>query len=108
MVTTNLTTVDVDGEKCFGVTLHLPKTKLMTILAPGVGYIMCGVLNVSEMDKLHPQRGIIAGRVIKVNDYEDMLEAEIESVTVKGYEIGIRSGILGKEALKIMLGYREE
>ncbi len=105
MTSTSLETLEVAGGICYAISVSLPKTKLMTIMVPDVGYIMCGVLNVPAMDELHAERGIIAGRVIRVKSYEDMLKAKIESVTNKGREIGIEVGMPGEEALKKMLDY---
>ncbi len=100
---TSIHIIEVAGGSCFGVTVNLPKTKLMTIVAPDVGYIMCGVLNVPAMDELHGERGIIAGRVIRVKTYEDMLKAKIQMVTDMGRRIGIEVGMTGGEALSKML-----
>lgn len=107
MVGTSITEVYVGDDKCFGITVNLPKTMLMTLVVPDVGYIMCGVLNVPAMDLLHADREIIAGRVIRVKSYDDMLKAKIESITNKGLEIGIIPGMKGEEALKKMLDYKK-
>jgi len=107
LVATSITEIVVGEEKCFGVTVNLPKTTLMTIVVPEVGYIMCGVLNVPAMDLLHSEREIIAGRVIRVKSFEDMLNAEIDSITNKGQEIGIAPGMKGELALQKMIDFKK-
>ena len=107
LVGTSITEIFIGEDRCLGITVNLPKTMLMTIVVPEVGYIMCGVLNVSAMDLLHADREIIAGRVIRVKDFDDMLQAEIESITNKGQEIGISPGMKGEKALKKMIDYKK-
>ena len=107
MTRTSTATLDLAGGTCFAATVNLPKTMLMTIMVPDVGYIMCGVLNVPAMDELHPEREIIAARVTGVRSYDDMLNARIQSVTKKGHKIGIETGMTGKDALGKMLAYRK-
>ena len=41
---------------CSSVEVNYPKTKLLSIIAPEIGYIMCGVLYIEAMDALHPEK----------------------------------------------------
>ena len=107
MTNTSITALQVMGGTCFAITVNLPKTMLMTIMVPDVGYIMCGVLNVPAMDELHPEREIIGARVTGVRSYDDMLKAGIQSVTRRGEKIGIQTGMSGEEALGKMAAYRK-
>lgn len=88
-----------------GIEVNYPKTRLLSIMAPGIGYLMCGVFNVNAMDQLHGEREIIAARVTGVRNFDDLLMAEVMGVTKKASEIGIRPGMTGEEALEKMLEY---
>ncbi len=97
--------IKLDNGYVVGVEVNYPKTKLLSIIAPGIGYIMCGVLYIEAMDELHPEREIIAARITDVRSFEDLLKAEVKEMTKKAAQIGIKQGITGEEALNIMLKY---
>jgi len=62
------------------------------------GFIMCGYLDVSTAEKL----GDVAVRVSGVNTFEDVLNAEVRSITPKAKELGITLGMQAKDALELM------
>jgi len=99
----NIQPIKLRNGYVIGVEVNYPKTKLLSIMAPGVGYIMCGVLNINAMDILHGEREIIAARVTGVKNFSDLLAAEVKEVTRKAAEIGIKPGMTGQTALEKML-----
>lgn len=64
--------VKVDGETAIGITTELPKTRVLA-LATEKGYVMCGIINIPELDRIHPERRIVAARVVGVREVEDLL-----------------------------------
>lgn len=88
-----------------GIEVNFPKTRLLSLMAPEIGYLMCGVLNIEAMDILHGEREIIAVRVTGVRSFEDLLNVEVKEVTNKAEKIGIKKGMSGREAMNTMLKY---
>ncbi|MBS4023208.1 MAG: DUF1805 domain-containing protein [Dethiobacter sp.] len=90
-----------------GIEVTFPKTKLLSLVVPNIGYIMCGVLNTEALDLLHPEREIIAARLTGVRTLPDLLTSEIKEATDKACSIGIKPGMSGEEALNKMIEYGE-
>ncbi|MDF2947744.1 MAG: hypothetical protein K0S51_2423 [Bacillales bacterium] len=91
----------LDGYTFTAVVVKLPKTTLLTV-SNEVGYIMCGALDVKLLNEKLSDRGIIAGRATGVKTIEQLINAPLESVTIKAEQLGIKPGTTGKEALIIM------
>ncbi|GGG26201.1 YunC family protein [Paenibacillus abyssi] len=85
-----------------GVEVKLPKTTLLSV-STDKGYIMCGALDVALLNDRLKERGIIAGRAVGVKTLEELLEAPLESVTIAAEEIGIHVGMIGIDALRLMV-----
>lgn len=90
------------GETVLGVEVKLPKTTLLSI-STDRGYIMCGALDVSLLNDRLSDREIIAGRAVGVRTLEELMEAPLESVTLKAQSMGIVAGMKGSEALRLMI-----
>jgi len=94
--------IAIDGMTATGIEVKLPKTNLVMITT-SKGYIMCGALDVGLLNTRLKDRGIIAGRAIGVRTWEDLLETPLSDVTIEAENLGIRAGMKGKEALKMMM-----
>jgi uncharacterized protein YunC (DUF1805 family) len=97
-----LTPLVIEGKQFNAVTVKLPKTNFMAVTNEK-GYIMCGALDVGLLNEKLKERGIIAGRAVGVRTIEQLLEAPLESVTLKAEELGITVGMKGKDALLKMI-----
>jgi len=62
------------------------------------GYIMCGLLNIDAAEKL----GHAACMVTGVKTAEDARKAEVKACTSKARELGVREGMTGEQALKML------
>ena len=71
----------------FGVNILLIKS--------GHGALGCGYINLAAAEKFGHALAIVSG----VNDYDDMLNAEVKSVSSAAAALGVTAGISGKEAL---------
>lgn len=80
-----------------GIKIHMGNANLLLIKADK-GFIMCGYLNIEVAEKLNDAACVVQG----VKDFDDMLNAKIIKVTTKAKEFGIKEGMLGREALKIL------
>jgi len=94
--------IAIDDKIVTGIEVKLPKTNLVMITTKR-GYIMCGALDVGLLNTRLKERGIIAGRATGVRTWEDLLESPLSDVTIEAENLGIRAGMKGKDALKLML-----
>lgn len=90
--------LEIGNRTFLAVSVKLPKTNLLVITSD-VGYIMCGALDVGLLNEKLRDRNIIAGRAVGVKTIDELLEAPLESVTYAAEELGIRKGMIGKDAL---------
>ena len=102
MIIVSTEIIELDGHSFTAVTVHLPKTTLLTI-SNEIGYIMCGALDVGLLNQKLADRKIIAGRAVGVRTIQDLLKAPLESVTYEAEKQGIVQGMIGEEALLKML-----
>ncbi|KUO42593.1 MAG: hypothetical protein APZ16_02075 [Candidatus Hadarchaeum yellowstonense] len=89
------TTLTVDNKKLCGLVVDLPKAPLVAIIAPK-GYLMCGYLNIATAEKLGQAAAVVRG----VKSVEDALNKKISAVTKQARKLGIKRGMLVREALK--------
>lgn len=80
-----------------GVKIDMGNANLLLIKADK-GFIMCGYLDIETAERLNDVACIVKG----VENFDDMLNAKIAKVTTKAKELGIREGMSGKDALKIL------
>lgn len=93
--------ISIDGRLAVGVTVDLPKTRLVAI-STGNGYIMCGALDVGLLNTKLAEREIVAGRALGVRTLDDLLARPLESVTDAARRIGVKEGMPGRDALSLM------
>jgi uncharacterized protein YunC (DUF1805 family) len=98
----DLSPIEINGHTFLAVSVLLPKTTLLAV-ASDKGYIMCGALDVSLLNKKLKDRKIIAGRAIGVRTIDQLINAPLESVTWEAKELGIHPGMIGKDALLKMI-----
>ena len=93
-----ITPIVIEGQPFTAVTVRLPKTTLLTV-SNEIGYIMCGALDVGLLNNVLADRKIVAGRAVGVKTIEELLKAQLESITVEAEQYGIQVGMTGTEAL---------
>jgi uncharacterized protein YunC (DUF1805 family) len=98
----NVIPIPIDDRIALGISVTLPKTNLVMVTTPK-GYIMCGALDVGLLNDRLADRGIIAARAVGVKSLDELLNAPLESCTLKAEELGIVPGTIGRDAIKIML-----
>ncbi|WP_100487408.1 YunC family protein [Sporolactobacillus pectinivorans] len=90
--------IEIDGHFFRGISVKLPKTTLLTI-SNEKGYIMCGALDVGLLNDQLSDRKIIAGKAVGVRTLEELLNAPLTEVTFEAENLGIYTGMPGREAL---------
>ncbi|MCA1027877.1 DUF1805 domain-containing protein [Cytobacillus kochii] len=94
--------VILDGHTFMTVSVELPKTNLL-VVSNDNGYIMCGALDVALLNEKLKDRHVIAGRAVGVKTIQQLIDAPLESVTFAAEELGIKKGMIGREALLRMV-----
>ncbi|MGM9988667.1 MAG: YunC family protein [Bacillaceae bacterium] len=84
------------------ISIELPKTTLLAVTSEK-GYIMCGALDIGLLNEKLRDRGILAGRAVGVRTIEQLLDAPLESVTIHAKHLGIKPGMIGRDALLKMV-----
>lgn len=91
--------LELDGNMYRSITVKLPETTLL-IVSGDQGYIMCGALDISILNTKWPDRKIAAGRALGVRSIEQLLDAPLDAVTKAAEELGVKAGMIGRDALK--------
>jgi uncharacterized protein YunC (DUF1805 family) len=80
----------------FTKTRHELKRPLL-VASGSKGVLACGYLSVAAFEKLGDAGAIVRG----VADFDAMLEASVAEVSSAAAALGVRPGMLGREALEI-------
>ncbi|WP_135610007.1 YunC family protein [Methanococcoides sp. AM1] len=89
--------IPLENGTAIGLKLEMQNAPLLVIRADK-GFVMCGYLDTEMANKL----GDVAAKVRGVNNFEDVLHAEVLDVTNHAKAIGIKAGMKGHEALELM------
>jgi uncharacterized protein YunC (DUF1805 family) len=89
----------IDGKIATGLRVDLPDSPPLVIIVGNTGFVMCGFLNVEAAEKL----GVTAAMVRGVRNFDDVLEAGVKAVTSRAGRKGIKVGMKGKDAVKLLL-----
>jgi len=88
------------GEKtAMGLRVELPNSPPLLMIIGLTGFVGCGFINVEAAEKLNVSAATVTG----VKSFEDVLNAIVKAVTSKAQTKGVRVGMKGKEAVKLLL-----
>ena len=89
--------IPLENGCALGLQFEMQKYPLLVIRAEK-GFLMCGYLNIDAAESL----GDTAAKVKGVQSFEDMLKATVVEVTKFASELGVKTGMTGREALEKM------
>lgn len=89
----------VNGGVALSFKVNLPDSPPLLALIGDKGFVMCGFLNIDAAEKL----GVVAATVSGVKTIDDVLNADVKAVTTKAEKMGIRPGLKGLEAIKLLI-----
>jgi len=88
------------GEKtAMGLRVELPNSPPLLMIIGQTGFVGCGFINIEAAEKLNVAVATVTG----VKSFEDVLNAIVKAVTSKAQTKGVRVGMKGKEAVKLLL-----
>ena len=91
--------VCIDGQEFLGLNASLGESAPLLILKTEKGYLACGYINMATSEKLGDAAAIVRG----VKTYEDMLKAQVQEVSGAAQKRGVKAGMTGREALKLLV-----
>ena len=87
------------GEKtAMGLRVELPDSPPLLLIIGQTGFVGCGFINIDAAEKLN----VAAATVTGVKSFEDVFNAIVKAVTSKAKTKGVRVGMKGKEAVKLL------
>ena len=95
----NINPLKINGKTAVGVRVNLPESPPLILVIGETGFVMCGFLNIDAVEKLNVTAAMVSG----VKDFKDVLKAEVRAVTSEASKKGIKIGMAGKDALKLLL-----
>lgn len=95
----NMVSLKINDKVAIGLKVELPDSPPLLIIIGQTGFVMCGFLNMDAAERLN----VAAAMVSDVRNFDDVLGAEIKAATSKAKIKGIRIGMKGKEAVKLLL-----
>jgi uncharacterized protein YunC (DUF1805 family) len=88
----------IDGKTALGLKVDLPDSPPLVAIIGEKGFVMCGFLNIDAAERLGETAAMVSG----VKTFDDVLDAEVKSVTSKAKMKGVKRGMKGREAVKLM------
>ena len=95
----NVTPLKIDDKVAVGLRVHLPDSPPLLLIVGRTGFVMCGFLNIDVAEKVNVNAAMVSG----VKTFEDVLAADIKAVTSKAQMKGIKVGMKGEDAVKLLL-----
>jgi len=93
------TPLRINDKIATGLKVDLPDSPPLVMIIGQTGFIMCGFLNMEAAEKLNVAAATVSG----VRNFDDVLEAEVKAVTSKAERKGIKVGMKGRDAVKLLL-----
>jgi len=89
----------IDDKTATGLRVDLPDSPPLVMIIGRTGFVMCGFLNMEAAEKLNVTAAMVSG----VRNFDDVLEAEVKAITSRAERKGIKVGMKGKDAVKLLL-----
>jgi len=95
----NMTPLKINDKVAVGLRVELPDSPPLLLIVGRTGLVMCGFLNIDVAEKVNATAAMVSG----VETFDDVLAADIKAVTFKAQTKGIKIGMKGEDAVKLLL-----
>lgn len=96
----DVTPLKIDDKTALGLRVELPGSPApLVMIIANKGFVCCGFLNMDSAEK----SGTAAVKVTGVRTFDDVLNVEVKAATTKAQALGVKEGMKGKDALKLLL-----
>ncbi len=93
------TPLRIDDKTAIGLRVDLPDSPPLVLIMGQTGFVMCGFLNMDVAEELNVAAATVSG----VRNFDDVMEAKVRAVTSKAERKGIRAGMTGRDAIRLLL-----
>jgi len=94
-----MTPLKINDKVAVGLRVDLPDSPPLLLIVGRTGFVMCGFLNIDAAEKVNIAAAMVSG----VKTFDDVLAADIKAVTSKAQMKGIKVGMKGEDAVKLLL-----
>jgi uncharacterized protein YunC (DUF1805 family) len=94
-----MTPLKINDKVAVGLRVDLPDSPPLLLIVGQTGFVMCGFLNIDVAEKVNVAAAMVSG----VKTFDDVLAADIKAVTSKAQMKGIKVGMKGEDAVKLLL-----
>lgn len=91
--------INVDGKTAIGIRVEMPDAPPLIMAKGGRGVVFCGYLNAEAAEKLSLAAAIVRG----VSTVNELLSGQASYCTKKAESLGIKVGMSGLEALRLLI-----
>ncbi|MFQ5999613.1 MAG: YunC family protein [Candidatus Bathyarchaeia archaeon] len=95
----NVAPLKIDDKVAVGLRVDLPDSPPLLLIIGRTGFVMCGFLNIDAAERVNVTAAMVSG----VKTFDDVLEAEIKAATTKAQTKGVKVGMKGKDAVRLLL-----
>lgn len=95
----NITPLKIGDKTAFGLKADLPDSPPLLLVVGRTGFVMCGFLNIEVAQELNVTAAMVSG----VETFDDFRLAKIKAVTSKAQIKGIKVGMKGEDAVKLLI-----
>lgn len=89
----------IEPANAIGIKVSMPGAPPLIVIRGRKGVIFCGYLNPDVAERA----GLVAAIVSGVKTFDEILEKPVVYSTKKATELGIKTGMSGKEALNLLV-----
>ncbi len=93
------TPLRINSKMAIGLKVDLPDSPPLVMIIGQTGFVMCGFLNMEAAEKLN----VVVATVSGVKNFDDVLQAKVKAVTSMAEKKGIKVGMKGRDAVKLLL-----
>ena len=87
--------LDIDGEAFQGLKVELKGLPPLVLIEGDKGFVMCGYLNIDAAESLGATAAVVSG----VSSWDDVLNAQIKTVTTKAKALGLEPGRVVRDVI---------
>jgi len=95
----DVTPLKIEDKSALGLRVDLPDSPPLVLIIGRTGFVGCGFINIEAAEKLNVSAATVSG----VKSFDDVLNADIKAATSKAQGQGVKVGMKGKDAVRLLL-----
>jgi len=91
--------ISIEDKTAVGLRAELPNSPPLVMIIGQRGIVACGFINIDAAEKFNVAAAMVSG----VKTFDDVLNAKVKAATSKAQALGVKVGMKGKEAIRLLL-----